>query len=110
MKENCTNKDLLDLLNVCPYVIQKLQESNCLDLIDAYDALLFRYKMKFGTEAVFNGDTEIVLYWTYWYKIDGKKNEIICEEYYKTKAGAQLAAVHDTMYELNYRICSINDY
>ena len=106
MRENCTNKELLDMLCGCPNVIQKLQESNFLDLIDAYDALLFRYKMNFGTEAVFNGDKDIVLFWSYWYKIDGKKNEIICEERYKTKAEAQLAAVHDTMYELNHRICS----
>ena len=104
MHHNCTNKELLDMLNVCPNIIERLKERNCPDLIDAYDALLFDYRMDFGTDAVYKGNTDVIAYWSYWYKIDGKKFEMNSDWGFKTKAEAQLEAVHATMYELRERI------
>ncbi len=100
MRGNCTNKDLLELIEACPYVIEKLREKHMVDLIDAYDMLLYDYKMTFGTLPPFGKGES----WGYYYRIDGKEyiedNGIVL----KTKAAAQLAAVHDTRYQLNERI------
>lgn len=104
MHNNCTNKELLDMLSVCPNVIKKLRERNWTDLIDSYDALLFDYGMAFGTDAVYKGNTDVIAYWSYWYRIDGEKHEMNSDWGFKTKAEAQLEAVHATMYDLQKRI------
>ena len=104
MHNNCTNKELLDMLSVCPNVIKKLRERNWTDLIDSYDALLFDYGMAFGTDAVYKGNTDVIAYWNYWYRFDGENHEMNSDWGFKTKAEAQLEAVHATMYDLQKRI------
>lgn len=100
MRGNCTNKDLLELIEACPFVIEKLREKNMVDLIDAYDILLSDYNMTFGTlPPLEKGES-----WGYYYRIDGKEHVEDNGIMLKTKAAAQLAAVHDTRYPLNERI------
>ena len=103
MRGNCTNIDLMELIYACPYVIDKLREKNMQDLIDAYDSLLFDYKMSFGTLPPYKKGES----WGFYYRIDDKECIVNSGINLKTKAEAQLAAVYDTRYELNNRI--IND-
>jgi hypothetical protein len=60
--------------------------------------------MSFGIDPVYKGNSDSILYFGYYYSIDGEKKERFnCEEI-KSFAEAQLQAVHDTMYRLRERL------
>ena len=100
MKENCTNQDLLDLIQDCPNLIEKLYKEARLDFIEAYDMVLGDYDMSFGTlPPLKKGES-----WGYYYCIDGEKHTVDNGVMLKTKAQAQLAAVYDTRYTIENRI------
>ena len=100
--QNCSEKKLLDMLDVCPEVVAKMKERFGIS-IDSYDAVLFDYDMSFGISPVPNKNyPEETAYFKYWYMIGDRTIESSAK--YKTKARAQLDAVHDTMYELRNRI------
>lgn len=100
MRENCTNKDLLELISACPNLIDKLYKKARPDLIEAYDMVMGDYNMSFGTLPPYTKGES----WGYYYCIDGEKHTVDSGVILKTKAKAQLAAVLDTRYPLNERI------
>lgn len=100
MRDNCKNKDLLELIEACPLLIEKLREKKMLDLIDAYDYVLSDCNMSFGTlPPIVKGQS-----WGYFYHIDNDEYVVDKGIMLKSKAAAQLAAVYDTRYKLNERI------
>ena len=99
--QDCSEKKLLDILDVCPEVVAKMRERFGIS-IDSYDAVLFDYDMSFGVSPVNKKHSDEVAYFEYWYRIGNRMVSIPSR--YKTKAKAQLDAVHDTMYELRNRI------
>ncbi len=99
MKENCTNKALLELIKACPKLIEKLYQKARLDMIEAYDMVLGDYNMSFGTLPPEKGES-----WGYYYCIDGERYEMNSGVDIKTKAEAQLEVVNATRYKLNERI------
>ena len=99
--QDCSEKKLLDMLDVCPEVVAKMRERFGVS-IDSYEAVLFDYDMSFGVFSVYKKDSEEVACFDYWYRIGDRKVSIPSGS--KTKAKAQLDAVHDTMYELRNRI------
>lgn len=101
---NCTNKAMLDMLEVCPIIIEELRTYNCSYLMDAYDSILPKYNMDWYVYPIYNGDTEKIVSWSYNYTIDGTRFEMNGDKGYNTRAEAQLAAAHATMYELRSRI------
>lgn len=100
MRENCTNKELLELIQACPNLIEKLYKKGRLDLIEAYDMVLGDYNMSMGTLPPYSEGES----WGYYYCIDGEKHTVDSGVILKTKAQAQLAAVYDTRYKLENRI------
>lgn len=100
MKENCTNKDLLELIQACPKLIEKLYKKARLDLIEAYDMVMGDYNMSIGTLPPYSEGES----WGYYYCIDGEKHTVDSGVMLKTKAHAQLEAVNATRYKLNERI------
>lgn len=101
---NCTNEEILDVLDTCPEVVEKLKKTGYQELINSYDALLPLYKMDRGTSPVYKGNTDDVEYFEYWFMVDGKQYTMQECERYATKAEAQLASVQATMLELQRRI------
>ena len=101
---NCTNEEILDVLDTCPEVVEKLKKTGYQELINSYDALLPLYKMDRGTSPVYKGNTDDVEYFEYWFMVDGKQYNMQECERYATKAEAQLASVQATMLELQRRI------
>lgn len=100
MRENCTNKELLELISACPNLIEKLHKKGRPDLVEAYDMLMGDYNMSFGTLPPYSGRES----WGYYYCIDGEKHTVDSGVIIKTKAQTQLAAVYDTRYKLENRI------
>ena len=100
MRENCTNKALLDLIEACPNLIEKLYGKGRRDLIESYDLVLADYNMSFGTIPLSDKGKS----WGYYYRIDGEKHVVNDGVMLKTKAEAQLAAVNDTRYMLENTI------
>ena len=100
MRDNCANKELLELVKACPNLIEKLYGKGRQDLIDSYDLVLADYNMSFGTIPPLDKGKS----WGYYYRIDGEKHVVNNAIMLKTKAEAQLAAVNDTRYLLNNRI------
>lgn len=100
MKDNCTNKDLLELIEACPNLIDKLYKKASLDLIEAYDMVLGDYNMSFVTIPP-DGEGKS---WGYYYCEDGERHVVDSGVMLKTMAQAQLAAVYDTRYNLEKRI------
>ena len=105
--EKCSNKKLQEGLSACPEVIEMIRNhpsASSSNWIDVYDIILSNYNMSFGTNPVYKGNTNVVLYFDYHFWIDGEETPIQkCKEN-KTLADAQLCAVHDTMYKLRERI------
>lgn len=99
--QDCSEKKLLDMLDVCPEIVTKMRDQFGIS-IDSYNAVLFEYDMNFGVSPVYKKDMEEVACFDYWYKIGDRKVSIPSRS--KTKAEAQLNAVHDTMYELRDRM------
>ena len=106
---NCTNEELLDALASCPEIIDELKSSGYNTMINAYDALLPRYKMDRGTNPVTKEGTDEIEYFSYWYGIDGKDYGMADGQGFKTKAEAQLASVKETMHELQKRILAAKE-
>ena len=101
---NCTNEEILDLLDTCPEVVEELKKTGYQEFINSYDALLPLYKMDRGTSPVYKGNTDDVEYFEYWFMVDGKQYNMQECERYATKAESQLASVQATMLELQRRI------
>lgn len=101
---NCTNEELLELLDECPEVVEELKKIGYNDLVNSYDALVLRYNMDRVTNPVYKENTEEVEYFGYWYRIDGIMYDMKEGQICKTKAEAQLASVKETMHELQNRI------
>ena len=101
---NCTNEELLEALAPCPEIVEELRATGYNTMINAYDALLPRYKMDRGTNPVTKEGTDEIEYFSYWYGIDGKDYGMADGQGFKTKAEAQLASVKETMHELQIRI------
>ena len=103
--KKCSNAEMLEMLDVCPAIIDELREKGHRLLIDAYDALLPSYGMSFLAFPVYKNDyNDDVAYFSYRYMIDNDKYEMSGGQGYKTMAKAQLEAVHETMYKLRDRI------
>ena len=104
---NCNNDELKKMLSACPEIIDELRKRSAIsagDWINLYDLLLFEHGMSFGIDPVYKGNSDSILYFGYYYSIDGEKKERFnCEEI-KSFAEAQLQAVHDTMYRLKERL------
>ena len=101
---NCTDKQLLMELDNCKIIVEALNNKNRLyhkPLIDLYDLLLDSYNMKMKIISEFDG---AVSYFDYWYSIDNEEIKPSYNRRYKTKAEAQLDAVHDTKYQLKERM------
>lgn len=101
---NCTNEELLEVLEECPEVIEELKKIGYNDFINSYDALILRYNMDRVTNPVHKENTEEVERFEYWYRIDGEMYDMKEGQICKTKAEAQLASVKETMHELQKRI------
>ncbi|MCR5192002.1 MAG: hypothetical protein K6D59_01750 [Bacteroidales bacterium] len=101
---NCTNEELLAVLDTCPEVVEELKKIGYKDLINSYDALLPIYKMDRGTSPVYKDNTDDIDYFEFWFMVDGKQYDMPEGERYTTKAKAQLASVQATMIELQKRI------
>lgn len=101
---NCTNEELLNVLDNCPEIIKELKATGYNSMINAYDALLPRYNMDRGTDPVTKEGTEEIDFFGCWYRIDDKNIHLINREGFKSKADAQLASVKETMHELQSRI------
>lgn len=101
---NCTNKAMLNMLDVCPNIIEELRTYNRSYLVDAYDFILPKYNMDWYVYPIYNGDAEEVVSWSYNYMTDGTRFEMKGDKGYNTRAEAQIAAVHETMYKLRNRI------
>lgn len=99
---NCTNEELLKTLEGCPEVVEEMKKIGYNDMVNSYDALLPKYNIDRMTIPVCKEGTDEVEYFGYWYSIDGTQHD--SKEICKTKAEAQLAAVRETMYELQKRI------
>lgn len=106
---NCTNEELLELLQSCPEIIEELKATGYNSMINAYDAILPRYNMDRGTDPVTKGDSEDIEYFGCWYTIDGKDYSIAEGHGFKSKAEAQLASVKETMHELKERITAASN-
>ena len=100
MKNNCANKELLELVKACPNLIEKLYGKRRRDLIESYDLVLADCNMSFGTIPPSDKGKS----WGYYYRIDGEKHVVDDGVMLKTKAEAQLAAVNDTRYILENTI------
>lgn len=101
---NCTDKQLLKELDNCIIIVEALNNKNRLyhrPLIDLYDLLLDSYNMKMRIISEFDG---AVSYFDYLYSIDNEDIKPPYNRHYKTKAEAQLDAVHDTKYKLKERM------
>lgn len=100
MRDNCSNKKMLDLIEACPNLIDVLRKKNMPKLIDAYDSLFGEFGMSFGTIPPYDKRA----CWGYYFVIDGEKKEVNSGVNLKSKAEAQLAIVYDTRYILENRI------
>ena len=104
MWRNCSNSEMLEMLKVCPEVIDELRNMRYKDLFSAYDSILPKYNMDWSTYPVYKGESDEILFFEYRYVIDGKVYNMNGDWGYKTNAKAQIEAVHATMYELRERI------
>lgn len=101
---NCTNEELLEVLDGCPEIIEELKATGYNSMINAYDALLPRFNMDRGTDPVTKEGTEEIDFFGCWYRIDGRDYNLADGQGFKSKAEAQLASVKETMHELQGRI------
>lgn len=103
---NCSNKKLLKELDVCPEIIEELEKhstTSTTDLVVLYDLILTEYNMRWCIDQINKGKRSGFTY-NYRYKIDDEWFDISPCEFFKTRAEAQLRAVHETMYKLRDRI------
>ena len=101
---NCTNEELLETLDTCPEIIEEMRATGYSTMINAYDAILPRYNMDRGTNAMTREDCNEVECFGWWYMIDGTGYDMKGSQGLKSKAEAQLASVKETMGELQSRI------
>ena len=101
---NCTNDEMMELLNDAPEVVEELKKIGYQDLVNAYDALLPQYNMDRVTTPINKEGSDEVEGIGYWYRIDGIEYDMKEGEVFKTKAEAQIASVRETVSELRKRI------
>lgn len=102
----CTNKDILELLDICPLVIEQIKKKEHIYryLYDAYEDVANQYGISLGVAIVYKGDTDNIHHYDYWYKYSDVKVDTTGVKGFKTFAKAQLEVIHQTMYELENRI------
>ena len=106
-QRRCTNDELKEELSSCPEIIEELTKLSVVSLgdwIDLFDSLLYKHGISFGIAPVYKGNSETILYYGYWYSIDGEITERFDCKGIKSFAEAQLQAVHDMMYRLRERL------
>ena len=102
--KNCNNKQLKKMFEVCPEIIEELENhsrSTTSDLIDVYVLILPSYNMGWGYSSIEKNKRMV---FTYWYRIDDDEIDMAQYDPCKDLAEAQIHAVHATMYRLRDRI------
>lgn len=102
---NCANNELKEMLDLCSEIIEKIKghlSASTTEWVDIYELLLSAYNIEWGFE--FISEKRVRRPFTYWYRIDDEVIDMAGFECFKTKAEAQLRAVHETMYKLKNRM------